>query len=246
MTRGQCATSFPIFEWRTKLPITSNGSAAFLTGCLRPWPKCKDCGRSQSLLAQFHHDDQRLNLGRPGRALFVFQCNHDPGMCSTWEAFSGANACFVVEPEELSASETTLPNDLPPLDHDVRIIAWLERNDGLPEAVADAFKNDRDYVELPADIQSKVTYSTRLGGIPRWIQSADEAPRNDWRFVAQLNSAYSFLCRPNGAYDWVQDDKKQCEGRDCVAEGPNFGYGLGYVFLRSTDGVPEGRFFWQR
>jgi hypothetical protein len=40
------------------------------------WPMCSDCGKPQSLLAQFVHDASRLDLGRQGRALFLFQCNH--------------------------------------------------------------------------------------------------------------------------------------------------------------------------
>ena len=57
------------------------------------WPTCADCGKHQSLLAQLVHDDTRLNLGREGRVLLVFQCNHSPGMCETETGGSGANAC---------------------------------------------------------------------------------------------------------------------------------------------------------
>ena len=91
------------------------------------WPKCRQCGKSQSLLAQFSHDDQRLNLGRTGRVLFVFQCAHKPGLCDSWEAFSGANACFVAEPEDLTNAETDLPADSPPLDKAVLIAGPARR-----------------------------------------------------------------------------------------------------------------------
>src|SRR5262249_14777262 len=77
------------------------------------WPRCRECGKSQSLLAQLTHDPARLELGRTGRVLFVFQCNHDPGMCDTWDAHSGANACIVVEPEELGPRLAELPDDRP-------------------------------------------------------------------------------------------------------------------------------------
>src|SRR5450830_1027219 len=65
------------------------------------WPTCVECGASQSLLAQFVHHPVRLDLGREGRLLSVFQCNADPGMCASWERNSGANACLITEPEDL-------------------------------------------------------------------------------------------------------------------------------------------------
>ena len=77
------------------------------------WPICSGCGGSQSLLAQFFHHPVHLDLGRSGRVLSVFQCNHDPGMCLTWEGGSGANACFVTELEDLTNELTPLPSDLP-------------------------------------------------------------------------------------------------------------------------------------
>ena len=77
------------------------------------WPRCRNCGKSQSLRAQLVHDREWLDLGRAGCVLFVFQCNHDPGMCSTWDGCSGANACFVVEPEDLGHALAELPGDLP-------------------------------------------------------------------------------------------------------------------------------------
>src|SRR4051812_31638522 len=53
----------------------------------RLWPRCSQCGKSLSLLAQFDHHSERLDLGRPGRRLFVFHCAHKPGSCGTGEAF---------------------------------------------------------------------------------------------------------------------------------------------------------------
>ena len=100
------------------------------------WPTCKECGKSQSLLAQLTHDHRRLDLGRAGRVLFAFQCNHDPGMCATWDAQSGANACIIVEPEELGHALTDLPGDRPTVENEVRVLAWIEKDDGLPMSLA--------------------------------------------------------------------------------------------------------------
>ena len=37
------------------------------------WPLCKACAKPQSLLAQFSHHDQRLDLGKPGRILYEIE-----------------------------------------------------------------------------------------------------------------------------------------------------------------------------
>lgn len=212
------------------------------------WPVCKDCGKSQSLLAQLNHHPERLDLGRQGRVLFVFHCNHDPGMCSTWEAGSGANACFVMEPEDLSNRLSPMPKDAPPIEHEVRVAGWLTRDDGLSDSLALSFFDEKRYRELDRDFIRAVTWSTRLGSIPRWLQSPSEAPNTDegWRFVGQLDSTYSFLVPPTVPLRWITADSERWEGRTHVGEGPNFGDGgVAYLFLRAGRVRPEGLFFWQ-
>jgi hypothetical protein len=210
------------------------------------WPKCSDCGKSQSFLAQLLHDPVRLNLGREGRVLFVFQCNHDPGMCSTWEGGSGANACFVVEPEHLSRKLSDLPADAPLVENEVRVLQWVERDDGLPLSVASAFFDDSKYYALPEEQRGAVTSGTRLGGVPNWIQSPSEAPRDGWQFVGQFDSTHSFLTAPKTQAPWVGVDAERWEGRTHYGEGPNYGDGgIAYLFLKLTDTAPQGWFFWQ-
>jgi hypothetical protein len=157
----------------------------------RLWPTCRDCGTSQSLLAQFVHHPERLDLGKPGRVLSVFQCNADPGMCSTWEGGSGANACFVTEPEDLTDRLAVLPDDSPIVEREARIVEWLERDDAISEDHAASFFSSSDFFELPESEAAKPSWSTRLGGVPRWIQSPDEAPQGGWTFVGQLDSTAS-------------------------------------------------------
>ena len=210
------------------------------------WPRCSDCGRSQSLLAQLLHDPARLDLGRAGRVLFVFQCNHDPGMCSTWEGGSGANACFVLEPESLSGGPSMQPDDSPAIENEVRIVRWLERDDGLPSSLSASFFDEQKHFALPEETIACIPSSTRLGGVPCWIQSPTEAPSDGWRFVGQLDSTYSFLRPPATTESWVKADAQQWEGRSHYAIGPNFGDGgIAYLFLRDASPVPEGWFFWQ-
>ena len=211
------------------------------------WPTCSDCGKSLSLLAQFIHHPIRLDLGRPGRVLNIFQCNHDSGSCSTWEGGSGANACFVIEPEQLISDLTPLPPDSPLLEREVRIVEWLERDDGLTEVEAAKFFSEDDFYDLPEDLTSKITTSTRLGGVPYWIQSPDEAPTDGWHFIGQLGSTYSFLTAPAVDMPGIEVDTEHWEGRSHYCDGPNFGdAGIAYLFLRNTSlGTPEGWFFWQ-
>jgi hypothetical protein len=212
------------------------------------WPVCRDCGRSQSLLAQFVHHPVRLDLGRQGRALFVFQCNHDPGLCRTWEADSKANACFVVEPEDLASGLTAMPMDHPAIEHEVRAVDWLERDDGLPDSLAPTFFDDKAYDELDRESRDRVTWGTRLAGVPRWLQSPADAPSasTGWRFIGQLDSTYSFLRPPSVNVPWVSGDADRWEGRTHLAVGPNFGDGgIAYLFLSAGPACPEGLVFWQ-
>lgn len=210
------------------------------------WPKCDDCGKSQSLLAQLIHDRTRLDLGRTGRVLFVYQCNHNPGMCATWDAHSGANACIVVEPEELGHRLAELPDDRPTVENEVRVLAWIEKDDGLPASLAPAFLSSDSLNNLSDDVRRRVTSGTRLGGVPCWIQSPEEGPGPGWQFAGQLDSTYSFLRPPTICHTWISDDPKHWEDRTHVGQGPNFGDGgIAYLFLNQLGGMPRCCLFWQ-
>jgi hypothetical protein len=210
------------------------------------WPKCRDCGKSQSLLAQLVHHPTRLDLGRTGRVLFVFQCNHNPGMCKTWDAHSGANSCIVVEPEQLGHRLTELPGDRPTVENEVRVLAWIEKDDGLPGSLAPAFFSSDSLNKLSNDLRQKVTTGTRLGGVPYWIQSPEEGPGPNWQFAGQLDGTYNFLRPPTIRHAWISDDPNRWEGRTHVGQGPNFGDGgIAYLFLHEVGGMPECCAFWQ-
>jgi hypothetical protein len=175
----------------------------------------------------------------------VFQCNHDPGMCACWEAGAGANACFVLEPEQLVGAMTALPADAPPIEHEVRVAGWLAREDGVSEALRGRFFDEAAHLEISDEERAGVTTGTRLGGVPFWIQSPSEAPAGH-RFVGQLDSTLSFYAPPAKPPRWVSLDRERFEGRTHLGEGPNLGDGgIAYLFLRSTDGPPEGVMFWQ-
>lgn len=129
------------------------------------WPLCHACRKPMILLAQVAHHTGRLELGRDGRTLHVFQCNHDPGMCETWTAASGANACLILEAEHLVSGLTPLPTPDTSVETEVRVVGWTE--------------GDED-AEEPA-------MATKFGGLPSWIQGDDEGPAAPWRWVAQFD-----------------------------------------------------------
>lgn len=210
------------------------------------WPVCQECGRPLSLMAQFVHHPVRLDLGREGRLLSVFQCSHPEGTgCYTGLHGSGANACFVTEPEDLVAGLTPLPPGQPDIQREARIVAWHERDDGIDEEQADLFLSDDGLRSLPGSLRDHVPADTRLGGVPYWIQGLDEELLPDrWRFAGQLTDYYEFTQAPAVATDGfsLQDGD---EGPTYVCNGPNYGTGIAYLFLQDTAGVPEGWFSWQ-
>jgi len=210
------------------------------------WPTCKECGGSQSFIAQYAHHPDRIDLGRDGRMLFVFQCNHDPGMCSTWEGDSGCNACFILDSEELENNLCSLPADNPALESEALIVDWIEREDGVSSSDVASFNDEDKLLSLPEGTSNAVTTSTRLGGVPFWIQSPSEAPTG-WEFIGQIDSTLSFYQAPKNTEEWVSVDEELWEGRTHYAEGPNFGdAGIAYLFLASEpNSLPKGWVFWQ-
>jgi hypothetical protein len=209
------------------------------------WPRCGDCGKSQSLLAQLNHDHVRLDLGRVGRILFVYQCNHHPGMCATWDARSGANTCVIVEPEELGHRPTEPPHDRPTVEHEVRVLGWIEKDDGVPTSLAPAFFASHSLDQLSDDVRRRITWATRLGGVPRWLQGPEDGTGPDWQFAGQFDSTHSFLRPPKLRHGWISEDSERFEDRTHVGAGPNFGDGgIAYLFLH-RGGMPRGCLLWQ-
>jgi hypothetical protein len=167
-------------------------------------------------------------------------------MCSTWEGSSGANACFVVEPEDLIDGPSPIPDDQPQIEREVRVIRWLERDDGITASQADSFFEVSTFLKLPDEVIARATEITRLGSVPSWIQSPDEGPKDGWRFAGQLDSFYSFFTPPRQTGSGINPDPHQRAGRTHSCPGPNFGdCGIGYIFLRTEKSIPEAWFFWQ-
>lgn len=224
---------------------------------LERYPVCRNCGKSQSLLLQLVHHPDRLNLGRPGRNLFVFQCNnYEDGrgeVCSTWDGSSGANACFVLEPEDLADSLSPMPADSPWLEVEAHIVGWQTADDGIsPDKVTPegAFCNlSEEEIEDPYILENQVYGGTKLGSAPYWIQDP-RGPGKGWTFVGQLYGEYRLSeepsteakTSPRGQTGHIYQRRDGGWG----ISGPNFGdAGNGYIFVQIQPKKAEGYFLWQ-
>jgi hypothetical protein len=170
--------------------------------------------------------------------------------CPTWEGDSGANACVVLEPEELTDSLSTPPRSRPSIEiqREARIVRWLKNDDGITASQAADFFNKSDLLKLPKRVVHRALPVTRLGSVPSWCHAAvDEAPQGDWRFAGQLASFYSFLTPPETDEEDIQPDPWHLAGCSHVACGlSSFGFdGIAYVFLREAETRPEGWLLWQ-
>jgi len=195
------------------------------------WPICIECGETQTFLAQFAHDAQRLDLGREGRGLFLFLCGRKAG-CATWD--SGANACLVVEPEALLGTQSVRPEDAPPILGAFHIPGWEAREDGIPEEEMGHLYKEPQFERLPYEMRAKALGCTRLGGIPAWIQNPLPWAGEDWRFLGQVDSL-----------DWFASEESGHRELEREYAGPNFGdSGMAYIFMKQGD-PPAVAMSWQ-
>jgi len=222
------------------------------------WPRCRECGKPQTLLAQFIHQTGRLDLKKEGRHLLIFWCAGPDG-CETWKKESGANACLVLDDSEITDGLTLPPSPDTLVQVEARVTGWHEQDDDLPES--------------PATLFSVEQLGTRLGGPPFWAESAGVPPKfiaEGWQFLGQLGSSYHFDGPPPSSdrvgcaiARWV--DKQKIEEKATQlkpdaperiyvpegvhywwCDGPGFGdSGTGYFFVKYPPGKPKICFFWQ-
>lgn len=235
---------------------------------LAEWPSCSDCGKPMSFIAQFHHDDDRLDLGGPERVLTLWQCEHAPGMCDTWEQQSGANAALVV-PVADGQRTIPAPDSSVVVYHELVTTGWSDEDDGVPLDRCPAYFDDAQHSELGDEWWGRGGYGTRLGGVPAWIQSPDEAPGPPWQFIGQVAEGHRVDDEPrpgqlpgigiqryvDGEYRLEPPPRTEGEGlkgwvivdeTGCHVPGTNFGGGgIAYVFLDRSVDPPAGLLFWQ-
>jgi hypothetical protein len=259
----------PTFEYRPRLgPQTvALDKVGGLPFGLDPaaWPRCADCGKAMSHIAQFVHDEHRLDLGDPRRVLTLWQCEHDPGMCETWSATSGANRATVLTVDEESAHLAPLPDEETTVFVEARVVAWSEGDDGVTQDQLPMFFDEARSRELDRAWWAAERFTTRLGAVPTFIQSADESPARPWRFIGQLSggerisgpvptaiaTGYGIQRAVDGGWE-MERPPGEPKGWIVVDEsgwylpGANFGDGgMAYVFLDQTSDPPAASMFWQ-
>ena len=225
-----------------------------------------------TLVLQWFHDHRRLDLGKRGRSVLVFQC--PGGSCPTWDAESGANRAFVLEPS-VGPDGLSGPEECG-ADPEFRILRWTEHEDGIPEEMEPAFFDDTS--ELPESLSERAAPGTRVGSVPRWHGGAEDGPGAGWRFLGQVDATMRFqgpipsaeaagcpVGRPGpegyefrsprttrpGAPAAIFVEKEDGAASLWTAEGPAFGDGgTGYLFASVPDrpdapAAPRVRFLWQ-
>ena len=125
-------------------------------------------------------------------------------------------------------------------------------------------------MELPEHVFQRAQPGTRVGSVPSWVQSSDEAPEGPWQFVLQIDCTHRLSVTPQSAdeigttltrrtaaghYHHEQPATPRAgaprygvvDQCGSYVSGPNFGGdGCAYVFLRLREGAcPEGRLLWQ-
>lgn len=208
-------------------------------------PRCSQCGGAMTLVALLEHHPERLPLGRDGRRLYIFICELDPGMCPSWEADSGANACLVVEPDDIDPSLPGEAAGAPVLEEAV-IAGWTELDDGIDEGVLTQFFREDCYHGTPGlwdQAASKIPLETKLGSAPRWLQGAEEGPAG-WDFLGQIDSQLRFHRPPRRIEPWMTPDGETPDV--WWGPGPNFGDGgIAYLFADRRRDPPAVAMFWQ-
>jgi hypothetical protein len=185
------------------------------------WPVCGCCGELMHFVGQFRHEPSRLSLGRAGRILYVFQCS-DTGGCS-WNDTAEATVGFVLEPEDVLPSVTDAPAE-------------------APEPLMEAFGG------FAEDVRHSVSYATKMGSVPGWLQSSGESPAG-YRFLGQITEHYDFYRAPDESLQlehWQTRAKADSE-RTYEIEVYNFGAGgIAYLFCEDSEtDVPKIHCFWQ-
>jgi hypothetical protein len=169
------------------------------------YPVCQQCGRAMAFIAQVPLKSP-LQLSPRFDMAYVFMCSeyHDPGICASYDPYSGANAVFFQRGHQghFGCKETAqFPEYVFELEQfEEPVIDTTEagfHNVPLdPAAEAAAAEHgilfglyQDDLFEPPELVGSK----TKLGGVPCWVQNNDTVPcqkcGGDVDLIAQIDSA---------------------------------------------------------
>lgn len=193
------------------------------------WPVCGTCEQPMDFLAQIPLHEPIAFLDHYAVA-YVFMCSGKSSarpwvQCKPWDAFAGANRVVL----QSGQGKNIVPTPSPTYpDYSINL-----------QKVTEPMIDTSDY-STDEDLRAAVSESTKLGGVPAWLQNND-TPRcpkcgERMRFVAQLNAELDGPL-PADPSKWSNEKYKFLEFGDD---------GLGYLFIcdkeRSTHGAA---FLWQ-
>lgn len=219
------------------------------------WPLCSECNRPLTHLFSLKHHYERLDLGREGRFVLVFQCNHDPDVCPTWDETSGANKVVFLDPYGYREALTPLPEPQPnemgtEVEHWIR--AWEVCEDGLDPAKYSTYfgnhrlpnyRGDREVVKDGRG-WGEMFWETRLGNAPGWIEEDTTCwPGVPFYFAGQF-SMFPVISEP------IPQDRDPAlfweDGAGYTFAAAHYGHGgTAYLFIAPDFMNPQGLFFWQ-
>ena len=193
------------------------------------WPACNNCGQEMDFLAQVPLQDP-IQFSERYSMAYVFMCPGDFDergwlTCETYNPLSGSNK-VMVQKSTVQAIPIAHASDYP--DYSVTL-------DHAPEP-----KVDTNDFSLSDELRQAVYGSTKLGGVPAWLQ-VDEAPvcpscQEPALFIAQFDAELDGPL-PADPSKWDADAYKFFQ----------FGStGIGYLFICQNECDPgKGFFLWQ-
>lgn len=193
------------------------------------YPVCRLCDLPMTFVAQFKHDAKRLDLGRENRVLYVFDCLNDD---ESRNPDSGTNACFVLEPEEMTNAFTAAPENSDFIEFYSYTTKWKRWSEGVPGKFAGQFLTFTAHHQLQqAGLLDNLVANSKLGGVPVWLQNPEERfAQEGWKFAGQINSKdrpFTFNDADKIRFIW--------------------GGGIAYIFINrpQSSSVPDCKFFFQ-
>lgn len=219
------------------------------------WPLCANCGHPMTFLMQLRHNARRLDLGAPGRVLFVFLCYHfSDSNCDTCDADSGGNAVVILERAELGKGLTSAPDPGAEIEVEARVLEWVAGKDPVSKEQYLLLFDGETHWDVPAEVYDEVDRGTKLGGAPFFPQGASQGHPAS-HFAGQFSTGH-ILAGPIPE-DYLKGRVPiQSGAPKYVTRAPNGTYhcdaanyagdGWAYLFVYPDAESPSGKFFCQR
>lgn len=150
------------------------------------WPQCPSCGRHETFVGQFEHDERALPLGANSRVLNLFWCLSTQCVGVLDEI---KNKCFLLEFEEVSTGLTRPPPATITLCEAI-VIDWLEKPDQDEICLSPDFGTLEGLTEEQRRALSAYS-GTKAGGIPYGLYDSGVL-KDSWTFAMQIEGRHLF------------------------------------------------------